>query len=157
MTKARALLWASTLKRGLLDPDLAGKALGILQENASIPLYYPTAERVLSTAGYGWTTNGTFAKQMLSRLGIPWIDSRFPYPAGAMFIASPWLIEILRELDLSPEDFPAEPLPVDGSLAHALERIIGYVPHYLGLRHLTLSMDGELSTDVSYIEFDGIA
>jgi lipopolysaccharide biosynthesis protein len=154
MTKKRALEWASTLKRGLLDPEQVRKALGILQEDERFALYYPTAERVLSTRGYSWTSNGVFAKQMLARLGVPWIDGRFPYPAGAMFIANPWLTGMLRKLDLSPDDFPKEPFPVDGSIAHALERIIGYVPHYLGLKHLTLSMEGDLSSDVSYIDFD---
>lgn len=157
MTKRRASEWASTLKRGLLDPDKVGTALGILQEDASFPIYYPTAERVLSRMGYSWYSNrnSLFAKQLLARLGIPWIDVRFPFPAGAMFIANPWLMGMLRELDLSAEDFPAEPFPLDGSIAHALERIIGYVPHYLGLKHLTLSMDGQLSSDIGYIDFDG--
>ena len=154
MPKFRSEKWSTALFEGLLNRERIDAALRIMQENEDVPLYYPTAEKVLSRTSYNWSNNANFAKSLIMKLGYSFVDARFPYPAGGMFMCSPWLLQQLRNLNLTLRDFPAEPIPVDGSIAHALERIVGYVPHYLGLKHLTLSMGGVMSFDTSYIDFD---
>lgn len=152
--RARSEKWSASLFEGLLGREKIDAALRVMQANHDVHLYYPTAEKILSRRSYDWSSNADFAKPLLMKLGYPLVNHRFPFPAGGMFLSSPWLLGEIRNLKLGASDFPAEPLPIDGSIAHAVERLIGYVPHYLGLKHLTLSMGGVLSFDTSYVDFD---
>jgi lipopolysaccharide biosynthesis protein len=71
-----------------------------------------------------------------------------------MFLASPILLERLRGLKLCQEDFPQEPLSLDGSLAHTLERFMGYLPHALGMKQVFITSSGLLTRDPSFIYFE---
>jgi len=44
---------------------------------------------------------------------------------GTMFWARSEAMKPLIHLNLQWEDYPEEPIPIDGSMLHALERIIG--------------------------------
>jgi lipopolysaccharide biosynthesis protein len=44
-------------------------------------------------------------------------------PSGSMFWARPRALKPLLDLHLSFYDFPAEPLPTDGTIAHCIERL----------------------------------
>jgi lipopolysaccharide biosynthesis protein len=152
MDELRRDQWRSALFEGLLSRSHVRDAMAIMQTHSDVGIYYPTAEKVISPLSYSWNANSDFARPLLAKLGVPFLQIRFPYPAGGMFIATPWLVEKLRELSLDERDFPNEPLPIDGSVAHALERILGFLPFHSGKRHLTLSMEGEFSFDTSFIE-----
>lgn len=65
------------------------------------------------------------AESLLRRLGMPAELCRADlcFSAGTMYWYRPEALRQLFALDLAPEDFPAEPIGVGGTLAHALERI----------------------------------
>lgn len=46
------------------------------------------------------------------------------FPQGSFFWARTDCLTTLFEMNLEYEDFPSEPLPVDGTMAHAMERLI---------------------------------
>ena len=72
----------------------------------------------------GMEKNRKFAEPMSTKLGIDVIPEYFLYPMGTMFWARPTALQPIAALALQWEDYPAEPLPYDGSMLHALERLI---------------------------------
>jgi glycosyltransferase involved in cell wall biosynthesis len=72
----------------------------------------------------GMETNRSFAEPWMQRLGITAIPEYFNYPVGTMFWARPAALRPIADLKLRWEDYPPEPLPYDGSMLHALERLI---------------------------------
>jgi len=59
---------------------------------------------------------------------------RLAFAAGSMYWARGVILRRLRDLDLSAADFEPEKGQVDGTTAHALERIIGLFTREAGLR-----------------------
>ncbi len=82
----------------------------------------------------GWDENRGAAETIAARMGvgIP-LDDFFDFPLGNMFWARPGALGPLLALDLAWEDYPAEPLAEDGTLLHALERIMPYAARRAGL------------------------
>lgn len=91
-----------------------------------------------------WGGNIDIAKKILAILGIPerLIDSLpMQFPAGMMFWFRPQALSQLLESDLAYSDFPEEPIGEDGTLAHAIERLIYYVAYYNGYYFRTVGLD----------------
>ncbi len=74
----------------------------------------------------GWAGNHVIARGILERYTSLSIDAfpRVEFPEGAMFWARGEGLRAFLKLPLSFEDFPEEPLAPDGTLAHALQRLI---------------------------------
>lgn len=75
----------------------------------------------------GWMRNLSYAEDVVRRSGLD-VDLRRDYtpvffPQGSMFWARGDFLRRFFALPLTFDDFPAEPIGVDGSLAHALERL----------------------------------
>ena len=72
----------------------------------------------------GWTRNAEAASDLAIRLGITDALPQEPeFPIGNMYWARSAALAPLRKLGLSWDDLPDEPLPADGTLLHALERL----------------------------------
>ncbi len=63
------------------------------------------------------------------------------YPAGSFFWARTAILEPLFDLDLEPDDFDDEAGQVDGTIAHALERILGTLPTATGMTKRCVAVD----------------
>ncbi|HEV7324038.1 MAG TPA: rhamnan synthesis F family protein [Bosea sp. (in: a-proteobacteria)] len=73
---------------------------------------------------HSWGGSRDIAVSLAERMGISLLP-RFPeFPVGTMFAARPAALLPLRALGLGWHDYPAEPLPIDGTLLHALERLL---------------------------------
>jgi lipopolysaccharide biosynthesis protein len=70
-------------------------------------------------------SNEKHLHMLCSILGMTFDVKDLEFAGGSMFWIKPWLLRHVAALGLEAKDFPVEPLPVDGSLAHALERAIG--------------------------------
>jgi glycosyltransferase involved in cell wall biosynthesis len=76
----------------------------------------------------GWDGNRKNAEALAEQMGLsPKLPDFFDFPLGAMFWFRPSALRRLFELRLTWGDYPEEPLPYDGSLLHAIERIIPFV------------------------------
>ena len=76
----------------------------------------------------GWDRNWHHAQSLAHRLGIENLPEDFNFPVGTMFWARADKLRPLIELDLTWTDYPAEPLATDGTLLHAIERMIPFLP-----------------------------
>jgi len=81
--------------------------------------------------GYTWLTNrpkvpGLLKKLKLESLSNVLEKSYIDYPAGTMFWFRPPALKQILDADFSYQDFPEEPIPNDGTIAHTLERLLAY-------------------------------
>ena len=76
----------------------------------------------------GWNDNRKTAESLAERMGlsVPFPEY-FDFPVGTMFWFRPEAIRPLLNLKLGWDDYPPEPLPYDGSLLHAIERMLPLV------------------------------
>ena len=68
-------------------------------------------------------------EQLLKRMSVNFTlqNNNFLYSPGTMFWYRPNSLKKLFDLNLSYNDFPKEPIPTTGTIAHALERLVGIV------------------------------
>ena len=102
------------------------KRLFYLLENGA-GILYPADFLMMREEPSGWGSNILFSQQVLNRFGKH-VDlaAEFPvieFPQGSMLWGRSDALRSMLALELSYEDFPQEPLGVDGSVAHALERL----------------------------------
>lgn len=91
-------------------------------------VFPPTIHQGLPTLGHAWTLNLDTAMKLRPRLGIttPFDETTPLSPYGSMFIARREALESLLQAAFTAEEFPDGASYRDGSMAHALERLISY-------------------------------
>lgn len=91
----------------------------------------------------GWDKNRSFAARLATKMHLaPLTSGFFPFPVGTMFWARPRALSPLFDLNLQWEDYPGEPLPIDGSMLHALERLLPRVVEHTGFTHMATYVPG---------------
>lgn len=86
-----------------------------------------------------WGVNYSTTKILLQKFGnVPCSATESPISVGSVFWFRTSALKKLNKLNLSNEDFPCEPFPNDGSIAHAIERIFPYVAQSEGLLTATI-------------------
>lgn len=119
--------------------DLLGSLLGseanvkqILSRFASDPgLGSLTAPGSVVGAEH-WGGNEHALRELLKRLGMRIKYGDLQFSAGSMYWVRSFVIQGLRALRLSPEQFEDEAGQIDGTTAHAVERLIGVVTREAG-------------------------
>jgi len=93
---------------------------------AKAKIVYPEGRTEFIKDRTGWADNQELARSLLERFTTLSVDD-FPvveFPEGAMFWARGESISGLLRLPVKFDDFPVEPIAPDGTLAHAIERLI---------------------------------
>jgi hypothetical protein len=76
--------------------------------------------------GYHWLRNFEIGNQLAEQLGLAAIEQKFAnYPIGGMFWARKESLAKILARDWSYEDFPEEAGQLDGTVQHAIERLLG--------------------------------
>ncbi len=76
----------------------------------------------------GWDKNKGHADELAIQLGLGQLsEGRFSFPVGTMFWARPNALKPLFDMNWTWDMYPEEPLPYDGSVLHAIERLIPVV------------------------------
>ena len=111
--------------------DLYGKILGdrhavrsIIQaftENAALGIVAPEGHVVAGE--YYWGSNADRVRSLAARIGYPGDPTPFVFAAGSMFWARSEALQPILDLGLETADFEEEEGQLDGTLAHALERL----------------------------------
>jgi lipopolysaccharide biosynthesis protein len=133
--------WFDFLLENLIGGAKGGPMLDrILAEMSlepKIAIAYPDDPHVIS-----WTENRGAAENLALRMGLGMLPDQFNFPMGNMFWIRSSLLTRFLDLDLTWDDYPAEPLPIDGTMLHAIERLLGVVAELDGNATLVTNVRG---------------
>ena len=128
----------------LLENIIGGKAamvdtiINSFESDPNLGLVFPDDPNV-----FGWDKNyyeaSMLAKRMSMNLQLP---DQFNFPAGSMFWARTVSLSPLFELNLDWSDYPEEPIDHDGTMLHAIERLIPFVVKHKGFEVAVSNVPG---------------
>jgi len=118
--------WNKFLLENMLGGKLSGSMIddiiSTMYLDNDIAIVFPDDPNVI-----GWTENRSIAENIAPSLGIANLPEEFDFPVGTMFWVRSSVLSRFVDLNLQWADYPPEPLPYDGTILHALERLFGIV------------------------------
>ena len=90
----------------------------------------------------GWMSNYKPAKELAFKLGIDDIPRSFDFPIGNMFWAKNGALKRLYNIGLNWEDYPIEPIKYDGTILHAIERLLPMIAQAEGYNYRLIKVPG---------------
>ncbi|WP_022697005.1 rhamnan synthesis F family protein [Euryhalocaulis caribicus] len=113
----------------MIDRLLGGRAalntiLTAFAEDQTLGLVFPEDPHII-----GWTENREEAARFAERIGLAAdaLPDVIEFPLGNMFWARTAALKPMLDEKFDWTDFPAEPLPYDGTMLHAIERMLPVV------------------------------
>ena len=132
--------WYLFLLENLLGGDSGAAADRILIEmenDAAIGMVFPDDPNVV-----GWTKNKRAAEIVADRIGLRSLPENFVFPIGTMFWAKAAALLPFVNLHFEWDDYPEEPLPYDGTVLHAIERLFSLSLSLGNWRFATTNING---------------
>ena len=133
--------WAAFLQKNLIGDrgQMLDSILSRFANDPTIGIVYPDDPIIVK-----WLENYPNGKALLERMGLPVPEEQrfFNFPVGSMFWARTAALKPLFELGLGWDDYPEEPVPQDGTILHAMERLLGVIPGLCGYRTLVTHVPG---------------
>ncbi len=143
--------WRERLMQGLVGDayPMADRILAAFEADPSLGLVHPDdpnllgwEQRARSGLPIAERSNRPWAEALGRRMGIDPLPESFDFPVGTMFWARPRALRPLFDLGLRWEDYPPEPAPIDASVLHAIERLVGVVAAHTGHRTAVTHLPG---------------
>lgn len=112
--------------------------LATFDENPYMGLAFPPPPNhaeYFANVGHQWGPNFTIAKGVYDKLGltVPMDEDKEPIaPLGTMFWFRTVALKKILEYQWQYQDYPEEPIPVDGTILHGIERIYPFVAQDAG-------------------------
>lgn len=120
-------LWENTLK----SESYIKNIVGILEKEKTGMLVPPEPIGRYTDSWYvnAWEGDLKNVQELAKGMGLAAdiVYERPPIALGTVFWAKTKALKKLFDMNWSYEDFPNEPMPIDGTLSHAIERILPYV------------------------------
>ena len=118
--------WRRQLLHGLIGSEaLVQNIFSLLAQNPQIGMVFPEYHWSLEKQ-ISWGTNFEVCRDLAERTGLHIRKDRMTlFPAGSMFWARVDALDTLLNADLKLNDFSPEKGQVDGTTAHAIERLFG--------------------------------
>lgn len=118
--------WRQNMLERLLGSEELVYKIITLFEQYNTGLYFPETTNMPMFAE-SWCGCAGKGRELCRKLGITFEEGIFNYPMGSFFWAKKEAIQPLFDLNLTYTDYPKEPIPNDGTILHALERILPFV------------------------------
>lgn len=137
--------WRNHLYHNLLgSKEIVRDITNAFKENKALGIVYSDSLDLLPYWGYTWLTNKHLISFALEKIKMPFIANianytYFDYPAGNMFWFRPNAIKQILDAEFLLHDFPEEPIPNDGTLAHLIERLFCFVSIANGFDYIELN------------------
>jgi lipopolysaccharide biosynthesis protein len=130
----RTYLW-ETLVGG--EHEMIDVVLAAFAADSSLGLVFPEDPHLND-----WDDNRAIAEGLAARMGLVGaLPHHFDFPQGTMFWARSQALWPLLDLGLKWDDYPVEPLPIDGTMLHAIERLTPFSATKAGYRYATTHLD----------------
>ncbi len=121
--------------------DLVTSIFNLFVENPALGMVFPEYHWSLKRQ-IGWGTNFEICKSMAGELGFDISPLHMKlFPAGSMFWARGSALAALWSRKFKTSDFPEEAFQVDGTPAHAIERLFGEIVSHAGFQLLQVAAD----------------
>ena len=128
LTEAWVTFLLENMVGGKLGGTMVDSILSAMASDPTIGIVFPDDPNVLS-----WTSNREYAENLAARMKCGELPEQFNFPVGSMFWMRAAVLKRFVELKLAWGDYDPEPLPVDGTMIHAIERLFGVVPGAMGM------------------------
>jgi lipopolysaccharide biosynthesis protein len=132
--------WRSQLFRDLLPLNKTHSLLEAFMNTAKAGVL--TGFEHLRVGHRWWGYNTEKSMQLLSRLNMDVDINQLRFPSGSMYWIKAEVIEAMKALELTFDDFEEEVGATDGTMAHAFERIVGYLCAYVDMHIQVAYPDG---------------
>jgi glycosyltransferase involved in cell wall biosynthesis len=131
--------WSRFLLENLLGGQarMADEILSRMSAEPDVGMVFPDDPNVI-----GWTANRAGAEALSLRLQLGCLPDDPVFPVGSMFWARVAALRPLFDLGLTWDDYPEEPVPYDGTILHAMERVLPMVAAASGYTVLLSNVPG---------------
>ncbi|MCJ2126387.1 rhamnan synthesis F family protein [Methylobacterium sp. J-077] len=140
--------WRDEIYRALFaNAACARLAVALLDDDPRIGLFFPETSKHIVYWAHTWLANIGAGYGLLDRLGLRYdgFDEYLDYPVGGMFWARVDALRPLLTAGLTPHDFPEEHGQSDGTLAHAIERVVPIVCRAQGYKAVCFEYENGLA------------
>ncbi len=131
----REFLWQNLIggRHPMMDRIIAQFEL-----EPQLGLVFPSDPHII-----GWTQNHELAISLAKRMGYESpLPHAFDFPVGTMFWMRVAALRPLLGLGLDWHDYPSEPVPIDGTILHALERLLPFSAQLAGFTYAETHVPG---------------
>jgi len=110
-----------------------------MEKDTKLGLVFPDDPNIV-----GWTKNRDPAQALMQRMGLQMeLPKRsLSFPLGTMFWVRTEALQPLFDLKLDWSDYPEEPTPEDGTILHAIERLLPFVVEGVGYNSAVTYVSG---------------
>jgi rhamnan synthesis protein F/methyltransferase family protein len=125
-------LWRDFLWRNLIGPNhpMLDVIAASFASDPALGLVFPDDPYLLD-----WSSNKALAILVAHRMNLDLhLPDAFDFPSGLMFWCRPAALRPLFDLKLSWDEYPTEPVPIDGTILHAIERMLPLIAEHEGYR-----------------------
>ena len=102
------------------EPRMLDRIIGHMDKHPEIQIVFPDDPHVM-----GWGKNEAMARELVSEEEFSELPKQFDFPIGTMFWARSAYLRSFLQMNLPERYAPTEPLPIDGTVLHAWERLLG--------------------------------
>lgn len=132
--------WRKFIWKNLIGPQnpMMDIILGRMAKDPQLGIVFPDDPHLSD-----WDYNLGIAERLARQIGMhdP-LPPFFNFPVGTMFWARSAALAPLFKLNLDWSSYPKEPAPIDGTILHALERMLPFCAQHAGYRYATTHVPG---------------